>query len=226
MPYQSSSSSGGIDKCQLTTYRPNNCPEGTTPHHLIANSMLHYPNRRSPFINGVTGPSHAQGLCICLEGSDKNAAIPDEDLEELGLDANQLGAPSAKTGERMVTQDVLEATRVAPAGRLAQYFPGWEGASPFAMALGEHGIFHTQQDHILAAQGALKPHPYTNTVTYAEARDLAADLCDRMHGCHPEDIKRQLDNHYKTPANNIHDGTVMPANGGNSAIADRSVLGS
>jgi hypothetical protein len=226
MPYLSTAASGGFDKCQLTTYSPNNCPDGTTPHHLIADSMLHYPNRRSGFLNNVTGPSHAQGLCICLEGTDKNAAMSDEALEELGLDASQLGAQSVKTGERSVTQAVLESTRVPPAGRLAQFFSGWGGASPFEMALAEHGQFHKQQDHILAAQGATKNPPYTNTVTYAEARDIAADLCERMHGCDARDIKQQLDNHYKTPANNIHDGTVMPANGGNSRISNTAILGS
>jgi len=219
MPYISASSVAGFDKCQLTTYSPNNCPDGTTPHHLIANSMLHYPNRKSPYLPNVTGPTHAQGLCICLEGTDKTGAIPDAAMQELGLDPNVLGPT------RKVTQAVLASTRVAT-GRAASMFPGWAGASPFAQALGEHGIFHTQQDHILATKGALKPAPYTNTVTYAEARDIAAELCDRMHGCDAEDIKRQLDNHYKTPANNIHDGTVMPANGGDSVIANPAILGS
>jgi hypothetical protein len=184
-------------KCQLTTYDPNNCPEGETPHHLVGDAQFH-PAGSDEFYHGLGGGMtaqefHAAGLCICLQGTDKINTIPDEQVRELGLDPEILSID--RFGRRRINQNVLNATR-RNAGRTASMFPGWAGASPYDMTRGEHGRFHEQYDNIVESSGASKEAPYTNTVTFGECRDVAASLCNRFFGCDEEDIKRQLNEHY------------------------------
>jgi hypothetical protein len=58
--------------------------------------MLRYPNRGGGYINNVKGPSRAKGLCICLEGTDKSAAIPESARSARVLTLHAADADHAK----------------------------------------------------------------------------------------------------------------------------------
>ncbi|WP_353646397.1 DUF4150 domain-containing protein [Mesorhizobium sp. WSM2239] len=185
------------NKCQLTTYNPNDCPEGETPHHLIGDAQFKPPGDGAPYYNGCQNLTHASGLCICLQGMVKTSTIPDSEIEGLGLDPNRTAGGSqmrvSGMGDRRQNQAFMNATR-QNTGRTASMFPGWAGASPYDMTLGEHGRFHEQYDNIVGAIGA--GNTPENTITLDQSADVAADLCCRMHGCDPEDIKKQITDHY------------------------------
>jgi hypothetical protein len=186
------------DKCKLTTYDPNDCPTGTTPHHLVPDSLFKTSGSGGR-VPGITlpegGKGYNQGLCICLTGQDKNATVSDDEIKEMGLDPKDI--PEGKDGVRRLNKALLEKTKEAPTGRLAAMFPGWDGASPLAATRGEHGRFHKQFDNIVEDIGASKKPPCTNTTTFGEQRDVAAGLCARNYGCDEQKIKDQLDSHYK-----------------------------
>lgn len=196
------------DKCQLTTYDPNNCPSGTTPHHLVPDSLFKISGSGAARVPGVTLPEgsagYNAGLCICLTGQDKAATITDNQISELGLDPNRIGRGA--DGVRRLNARFLRTTRVAT-GRVASMFPGWAGASPFAMTRGEHGMFHNQFDNIVKAIGGTKAPPCTHTATFGEQCDVAAQMCATRFGCSEKDIKEQLENHYRP--HNVDRNTVM-----------------
>ncbi|MFZ1470720.1 MAG: DUF4150 domain-containing protein [Paracoccaceae bacterium] len=211
------------DKCQLTTYKPNNCPSGTTPHHLVGDAQFRPAGQISvpkksgvgttkvdrPYYKGCDKLSHASGLCICLQGMVKTSTIPDEDITGIGLNPDSIN--KTKMGDRRLTSELLESTR-QNVGRTKSMFPNWAGASPFSLTLGEHGRFHDQYDNLLEVKGLDNIPP--NTVTLDQSAELAADLCDRMHGCDPKDIKAQILNHYQ--AMDIPPETRLRSGVGNS----------
>jgi len=224
-PFADSQTPPTHDKCNLTTYDPSDCPEGETPHHLVADSLFHTPDRKGPLVSGVTASSnrdfYKKGLCICLEGQDKSATVSDDKIREIGLDPEQIS--KGKDNLRRLNKAFLDSTKQA-AGRTASMFPGWSGSSPFALTRGAHGLFHQQYGNIMKAIGAGKPVPCTNTATFAEHRDTAASLCARKHGCDEEEIKRKLDEHYAQ--NNVDESTVLrSSDAGKSQPVDASVLG-
>lgn len=211
------------DKCQLTTYDPNNCPEGTTPHHLVGDAQFRPPGTKTvpkkkgsgttqvpkDYYPGCEKLTHASGLCICLQGMVKSSAIPDDEISGMGLDPNQI--KRSKMGDRRLSSSLIESTR-RNVGRTKSMFPNWKGASPFSLTLGEHGRFHDQYDNLLEIKGADNTPP--NTVTLEQSADLAADLCDRMHGCDPAKIKKQIVDHYQ--AMDIPPNTRLRSGVGNS----------
>src|SRR5262249_19150371 len=103
------------DKCQLTTYDPNNCPSGTTPHHLVPDSLFKVSGASAARVPGVTlpqgDPGYNAGLCICLTGQDKAATIPDSEIRELGLDPNRINMGA--DGVRRLNKAFLALTRQA-----------------------------------------------------------------------------------------------------------------
>jgi len=211
------------DKCQLTTYSPNNCPSGTTPHHLVPDSLFKASGSGPARLPGVTLPQgdrgYNMGLCICLTGQDKAATIPDDQIRGLGLDPNRIGIDSR--GVRRLNATLLQQTRRA-VGRAANMFPGWQGASPYELTRGEHGQFHKQFDNIVQAIGGTKPPPCTNTATFREQSELAAQMCAARFGCNEKEVKDQLDNHYRP--HGVDDNTVMRSSD-KYAPTNPSVLG-
>lgn len=188
------------DKCQLTTYNPNDCPEGETPHHLVGDAQFKPAGKGRPYYQGCENLSHASGLCICLQGMVKTSTIPDDEIEGLGLDpghtvdGESMRVAGGNMGDRRLNQDFLNATR-QNTGRTQTMFPNWAGASPYAMTLGEHGRFHEQYDNIVGAIGATNTPE--NTITLDQSAEQAAGLCSRMFGCDEEDIKQQILDHYQ-----------------------------
>lgn len=204
---QPTSSGQSRDKCKLTTYEDDDCPEGETPHHLIGDAQFRPPGKdevpqlkdptkttkkNKPYYNGCENLTHGNGLCICLQGSVKASAIPDEGIEDIGLDPEAI--PRSKMGDRRLNQKLIDTTKVN-SGRTKSLFPDWSGSSPYSNTLGEHGRFHEQYDNIMQAKG-LENDP-KNTTTVEESAQVAADVAARQHGCDSEKMKREIVEHYE-----------------------------
>ncbi len=199
---------GGGDKCQLSFYSPNTCPDGETPHHLIGDAQFRPPGTRQVAKKSGTGTtkkphdyypgcdklSHAKGLCICLQGTVKSTMVPDEEIENLGLDPSVTNLTNTKTPERRLNQQILNDTR-ENVGRTRTMFPDWPGASPYANTLGEHGRFHEQYDNIIGALGA--GNTPANTTTVEESAKTAAAVAAAQHGCDPKAMEDQIIKHYE-----------------------------
>ena len=201
------------DKCQLTTYKPKDCPAGETPHHLVGDAQFH-PAGSNEFLPGVgeafkstTGRNaaeinsktarafHAEGLCICLQGMVKSSMKPDEELGEMfDMDSDSNIPAPGGMGDRRLNERIVNATR-QNTGRTASLFPGWAGTSPYSNTLGEHGLFHEQYDNIIESIGAGNEPPHT--VSLEECANIAAQLAKRMHGCKAHEVKAQIVQHYQ-----------------------------
>ncbi|SDE48121.1 protein of unknown function [Paracoccus isoporae] len=201
------------DKCKLTEYKPNDCPEGETPHHLVGDAQFHEQGS-DKFLSGVDDAFktatdrdasestsstarafHAQGLCICLQGMVKTSMIPDEELDQMfDLKTDSLIPAPGKMGDRRLKKSIVKKTR-RNSGRTASLFPNWEGRSPYSLTLGEHGLFHEQYDNVVEAIG--RDNKPKHTITLDQSAEQASLLAMRMHGCDPAKMKKQIVKHYE-----------------------------
>jgi hypothetical protein len=80
-------STGDGEPCQMSTYDPNNCPDGKTPHHIVPASCILNEGQINRINNEKLGPRDAnpdtciegckkyrsaRAPCICVTGKDKN----------------------------------------------------------------------------------------------------------------------------------------------------------
>lgn len=72
-----SSCQGQPERCRLKPYKPNTCPDGQTPHHVVPDHCSHQPPRLGGLrYQGCSKITHGDAPCVCVSGAFKHTTGP------------------------------------------------------------------------------------------------------------------------------------------------------